>query len=188
MSRTPRASAQSSCHANLAALTVLAAGAAAFFVQVEPVHAKSKRALFASAAQCRHLTEADMETCCYALNSRFVLSRPQKATCAPSSTDTVGTQELRSASGRKSSKRTAAPAAPAFQWASLLPSGNWTDPAAGPASLNQRAIHDNHGSNPPSIPGRQSTQADAASRPSAGGNPGSGNSSGGDGNGLPPAS
>ncbi|PSH68320.1 hypothetical protein CU102_13540 [Phyllobacterium brassicacearum] len=86
MSTTLRALAQSS---RFAASMVLAVGAAAFFAQVEPVQAKSKRALFASAAQCRQLTKANMETCCYALNSRLVLARQQKAMCPPRSTGAI---------------------------------------------------------------------------------------------------
>ena len=105
MSKNHSALGQAKRRTNLAALTVLAVGAAAFFAQVEPVHAKSKRVLFASAAQCRHLTEANMETCCHALNSRFVLSRRQKATCTPLTTASIGRFTSQSAFLRKETSR-----------------------------------------------------------------------------------
>src|SRR5262245_44362200 len=90
MSKNWRAFARQNRRAVFSAVTVFAVGAAALFAPVEPAHARSKRVLFASTDQCRQLSQANLETCCYALNSRLVLSRQQRAMCPPSTTAAIG--------------------------------------------------------------------------------------------------
>ena len=66
-------------------------GLIATISQSETAYAQTKRSLFASAAQCRKLTENNAAQCCFALNKRAILTKKQLEMCPPLTTAAIST-------------------------------------------------------------------------------------------------
>ena len=61
----------------LAVMAISTLGLVSTTFSSAPAYAQSKRALFASAAQCRTLTNDNAGLCCFALNRKLILSKQQ---------------------------------------------------------------------------------------------------------------
>jgi hypothetical protein len=70
-------------------LTISALSLVSTVIQTEHGYAQTRRALFASASQCRQLTDDNVGLCCYALNKKFILTQQQLAMCPPITTSAI---------------------------------------------------------------------------------------------------
>ncbi|HMF67965.1 MAG TPA: hypothetical protein VK602_10195, partial [Phyllobacterium sp.] len=83
----------------LAVMAISTLGLVSTALSGGPAYAQTKRALFASAAQCRTLTDENAGLCCFALNKRWVLSKQQLDMCPPLTTSAISTSSSSERSG-----------------------------------------------------------------------------------------
>src|SRR4029078_807157 len=69
----------------------LGMGGSVVLLDADQAFAAQKRALFASAAQCRKLSDDNVALCCGALNRGFIMGRDQLALCPPMTTSAFST-------------------------------------------------------------------------------------------------